>query len=70
MKKTRAEFEVLKDYGYPMPAVLDRTAILAMEPALSDKITSGFTVEQEYHVRPETLTEAYVGRIKQLGHRK
>ncbi|MEO8450731.1 MAG: FAD-dependent oxidoreductase [Gemmatimonadota bacterium] len=67
MEKTRAEFEVLKEYGYRMPAILDRTAITGMERGLSDKVTSGFTVDGEYHVRPETLTDAYVARIKQLG---
>lgn len=67
MEATRSHFGVLASYGYQQPEVLDRAALHALEPALSDEVRAGFYVPQEYHVRPETLSRAYADRIAAFG---
>lgn len=67
LEKNLQEFKPLAAVGYDMPAALDGPAMRAMEPELSDQVVGGFLVEDEYHVRPETLTAAYVRRLQELG---
>jgi D-amino-acid dehydrogenase len=67
MEKSRRHFELLGQYGYDFPEVIEGPQLRGMEPALSDAVTAGFFVPREYHVRPETLSEAYVGRIRAFG---
>jgi len=67
LHSTLGEFKPLAAVGYDMPRALDGAAMRSMEPELSDKVVGGFLVEDEYHVRPETLTAGYLQRIKDLG---
>lgn len=67
LEKNLEEFKPLAAVGYDMPAPLDGAAMRAMEPELSDQVVGGFLVGDEYHVRPETLTAAYVRRLQELG---
>ena len=67
MRKVLAEFGPNLDYGYRMPTPVDGAELRRLEPALSDRITAGFLVEEEYHVRPETLIAGYVDRLRSLG---
>ena len=61
------EFKPLTAVGYDMPNALDSAAMRAMEPGLSDQVIGGFLVEDEYHVRPETLTAGYAQHLKDIG---
>ena len=67
MNRVLAEFEHYRDYGYQVPTPASRTALRGLEPALSDAVTSGFVVEQEVHVRPETLIAGYANRLREMG---
>jgi D-amino-acid dehydrogenase len=67
MRRVLAEFAPNRDYGYRMPAPVDGAELRRLEPALSDRVRAGFVVEEEYHVRPETLIAGYVNRLRHLG---
>jgi D-amino-acid dehydrogenase len=67
LHKVTANFDVLTQYGYPKPEVLDGPAMRALEPVLSDAVSGGFYIEREYHVRPETLGQALAGAIRAHG---
>lgn len=67
MKKGKAEFELLQQYGYNLPQEIPGPTLRSMEPVLSDQVRSGFLVEREYHVRPETLSAAYVQWLRANG---
>ncbi len=61
------DFKPLAAVGYDMPEPLDGRAMRTMEPELSDAVVGGFLVEDEYHVRPETLTAGYTRHLEGLG---
>ena len=67
MRRVLAEFDHYRRYGYKIPTVLGGTELRRIEPALSDGVTTGFVVEEEFHVRPETLVAGYVARLAQMG---
>ncbi|MFN0181449.1 MAG: NAD(P)/FAD-dependent oxidoreductase [Gemmatimonadales bacterium] len=67
MAATRADFDHLRRYGYPVPNPLSRAELTALEPALSDEVVAGFLVEAEYHVRPESLATGYAKRLEAAG---
>ena len=61
------EHRALSRHGYGEPEVLSATAVRRREPALSDQVVGGYFVREEYHVRPETLTDGYVTRLAAMG---
>ena len=67
MRAALADFGHYGAYGYKMPTPMSGAEIRALEPALSDEISCGFLVEEEYHVRPETLAAGYVAKLAELG---
>ena len=66
MRATLADFEHYRSFGYEDPRPLDGSALRELEPVLSDEVNSGFLVPNEYHVRPETLTAAYLAGLGSL----
>jgi D-amino-acid dehydrogenase len=67
MRRVLAEFAPNREYGYRMPAPVDGAELRRLEPALSDSVRAGFVVEEEYHVRPETLIAGYADRLRHMG---
>ncbi len=67
MKETLAEFGHYGQYGYRLPTPLSGGEVRALEPVLSDEVRCGFQVEEEYHVRPETLAAGYVTKLVEFG---
>lgn len=67
LDKALGLFDVLSQYGYERPKVIPGDGLRELEPALSRDVTAGYFLRQEYHVRPETLSRAYVARIRELG---
>ena len=67
MEKVLHEFDYYRDYGYVMPEPLGAAQIRALEPALSNWVTTGFHVKEEYHVRPETLSAGYAKALAAAG---
>ncbi len=69
-RKARAatsDFIALAKFGYATPELLNGDALRELEPALSDRVSAGFLVEQECFVRPESLTSGLVTRLEELG---
>jgi D-amino-acid dehydrogenase len=67
MRRVLTEFAPNRDYGYRMPVPVDGAELRRLEPALCDRVRAGFVVEEEYHVRPETLVAGYVDRLRHMG---
>lgn len=67
MEKVLREFDYYKEYGYNVPAPLDAAGVRALEPLVSDWVTTGFHVREEYHVRPETLAAGYARAFQSMG---
>jgi D-amino-acid dehydrogenase len=53
--------------GYAAPAILDGAALRAREPALSERISGGFLLESERHLRPDRLVAALVADLTARG---
>ena len=67
MQRVLGEFDHYRRYGYAIPTPMDGTELRRIEPALSDRVTAGFAVEEEFHVRPETLVAGYAARLARMG---
>ena len=53
-------------YGVPMPKVYWGKDVQGLEPALSSNVNGVFHIEEERHIRPDTLTN---GLLEWLGER-
>lgn len=67
MRRMLAEFDHYRRYGYRVPTPVRGADLLRLEPALSDAVTAGFVVEEEFHVRPESLIAGYADRLRRMG---
>lgn len=67
MEGLLAEFAHYRQYGYRVPVPLSAAEVRALEPEVSDEVATGLLVEEEYHVRPETLAAGYVAKLAQWG---
>lgn len=67
MEGVLAEFGHYQQYGYQIPTPLDGAELRRLEPALSDEVSTGFLVNEECHVRPETLAAGYAAKLPGLG---
>jgi D-amino-acid dehydrogenase len=67
MEAARGEFRYLRDYGYGVPEPLSGEVLRQMEPGLSDAVTAGFEIPEEYHVRPESLAAGYATALARMG---
>ncbi|MBL8986404.1 MAG: FAD-dependent oxidoreductase [Gemmatimonadetes bacterium] len=67
MEGVRAEFEHYREYGYGVPAPLTGPELRRLEPGLSDEVSHGFLVPEEYHVRPESLAAGYAAKLASMG---
>jgi D-amino-acid dehydrogenase len=60
--------EPMRAFGFGLPdTLLAADELHALEPALSDRVRSGFYVEQQWHVRANTFTEGLGRRLRELG---
>jgi len=57
----------LQHFGYQVPELLEPDEVRSLEPAVSDRVAAGLLIEQERHVRPETLTEALLTGLGKQG---
>ncbi len=67
MRRALAEFGHYREYGYRVPTPVGGAELRRIEPALSDAVTSGFVVEEEFHVRPESLIAGYADQLRRVG---
>ena len=61
------EVRLLARFGYQRPDVLSGADLRRLEPGLSNAVTGGFLVEEERHVRPETLTAGLADWLTERG---
>ena len=61
------EVELLARFGYRRPAILGGNEVRDLEPGLTASVAGGFLVEEERHVRPETLTAGLASRLVDNG---
>lgn len=61
------EVRLLERFGYRRPELLDGDALRRVEPGLSAAVAGGFVVEEERHVRPETLTAGLAEWLREHG---
>lgn len=66
-REATADFRALDRLGYATPDLLGGAELRRLEPGLSDRVASGFLVEQERYARPETLVDGLSVRARQLG---
>jgi len=57
----------LEPFGYRPPTRLTAEELHELEPALSDDVEVGLHVTEERHVRPESLNQGLLKRVKELG---
>lgn len=57
------DLALMQPYGYRQPAVLRRTELRELEPSLTPDVVGGYLVEEERHVRADTVTAALVARL-------
>lgn len=57
----------LERFGYQRPAILTGSEVRDLEPGLSSDVAGGFLVEEERHVRPETLSAGLASRLTSGG---
>jgi D-amino-acid dehydrogenase len=60
------EFQAVAAMGMANPKRLIRAEVLKLEPKLTGKVSGGVLVENEGHVRPETLCTGLVTRFRAL----
>jgi D-amino-acid dehydrogenase len=61
------DLQNMEEYGYEVPDTLSREDLRELEPALSADVAGGLFVAKERHVRPETLNQGLLDRVKELG---
>ncbi|MEX1157420.1 MAG: FAD-dependent oxidoreductase, partial [Thermomicrobiales bacterium] len=61
------EVERLERFGYRRPSILDGNAVRDLEPGLTEHVAGGFLIEDERHVRPESLSAGLVQRLTDSG---
>jgi D-amino-acid dehydrogenase len=62
-----SELELTRPYGFGQSRALRGDEARDLEPGLSREIVGGILLEQERHLRPETLTAGLVQRLSALG---
>jgi D-amino-acid dehydrogenase len=58
-----AALALLEPFGCPRPSLLDRGALRALEPALSERVEAGYLLESEQAVDPVTLVAGLRARL-------
>src|SRR5689334_10379459 len=67
LEHTFADFQTVAAMGLASPRKLDKGGVKALEPKVADGVYGGVLVENEGHVRPETLCAGLADRIRALG---
>jgi D-amino-acid dehydrogenase len=61
------EIRNMEPFGYRAPDPLTPAELRELEPALSEDVSGGLYVPEERHVRPESLNQGLLERVKELG---
>jgi D-amino-acid dehydrogenase len=67
-EKVLRSLEGMRLHGYGLPdRLLDADELRALEPSLSPRVTAGFHMEEQWHVRAHTLVEGLAARLREVG---
>jgi D-amino-acid dehydrogenase len=67
-RKVLESLKPMRAFGYALPDdLLSSEELHALEPALSDKVGSGFHYSEQWHVRSNTLVEGLARRLREQG---
>jgi D-amino-acid dehydrogenase len=61
------DLENMTPFGYELPNPLSPAELRELEPALSEEVAGGLYVPQERHVRPESLNQGLLHRVREMG---
>lgn len=64
---TAEEVAHVENIGYKKPKVLSGNEVRDLEPGLTQHVAGGFWIEEERHIRPETLTGRLVEQLNASG---
>jgi D-amino-acid dehydrogenase len=67
VEHAHADIRQLTRFGYSTPALLNAREVHDLEPGLSGDVAGGFLIDQERHIRPETLTTGLVEWLTEHG---
>lgn len=67
MRKALEELEPIHDFGYQGPTPVIGRELRDLEPALARDALAGLLVEEERHVRPETLVSGLLTHLRESG---
>ncbi len=58
----------MRSHGYVLPdRLLDAQELRELEPSLSSKVTAGFHMDEQWHVRADTLVAGLAARLSRDG---
>jgi D-amino-acid dehydrogenase len=67
-EKVLRSLQGMRQHGYRLPEeLLGFDELHALEPALSPKVTSGFHMDEQWHVRASSLVEGLAARLRSDG---
>jgi D-amino-acid dehydrogenase len=67
-QRTLDSLAPMRQFGYALPdGLLSADELHSLEPALTDRVTSGFHYEEQWHVRADTLVAGLGARLRELG---
>lgn len=67
MEHALEDLKVMQSLGFSVPQPIGGDDLRGLEPHLSPHVVGGFLVENERHVRPETLTAGLARRLTDMG---
>lgn len=66
-KKFKRFEEVARVFGHEQPVLKNSEEIQEIEPSLSTSVQGGILLTEQYHVRPESLAQGIVNKLKEMG---
>jgi len=67
-RKVLESLSPMRSFGYRLPdELLSSDDLHELEPSLSDKVTSGFHYDEQWHVRANTMTTGIATRLREQG---
>jgi D-amino-acid dehydrogenase len=67
-QKVLRSLQGMREHGYRLPEhLLETHELHALEPALSPKVTAGFHMDEQWHVRASSLVEGLAARLRSDG---
>lgn len=66
-KKFKRFEEVASVFGHEQPMLKDAKEVQEIEPSLSSSVQGGILLSEQYHVRPESLVQGLMNKLKEMG---